>query len=33
LTSEQLKDTLLDAVASFCHRSLQDDAALMVLSL
>ena len=33
LTSEQLKDTLLDAVASFCRRSLQDDAALMVLSL
>jgi phosphoserine phosphatase RsbU/P len=32
LTSEQLKDTLLDAVASFCRRSLQDDAALMVLS-
>jgi phosphoserine phosphatase RsbU/P len=33
LTSEQLKDTLLDAVASFCNRNLQDDAALMVLSL
>jgi sigma-B regulation protein RsbU (phosphoserine phosphatase) len=33
LTSAQLKDTLLDAVASFCRGSLQDDAALMVLSL
>jgi phosphoserine phosphatase RsbU/P len=33
LTSEQLKDTLLDAVASFRRGSLQDDAALMVLSL
>ena len=33
LTSQQLKDTLLDAVASFCRGSLQDDAALMVLSL
>ena len=33
LTSQQLKDTLLDAVASFGHQNLQDDAALMVLSL
>ena len=33
LTSEQLKDTLLDAVASFRRGSPQDDAALMVLSL
>lgn len=33
LTSQQLKDTLLDALASFSGSSLQDDATLMILSM
>jgi len=33
LTSEQLRDTLLDAVASFSTQDLEDDATVMVLSL
>jgi len=33
LTSVGLKDTLLDAVASFSAQDLQDDAALMILSI